>query len=193
MTATLLPRTDKLILDTGMQYYVQNNTDSNLTTENGRVDLLRYDRIAYRVPPGQRTIVPWPVIALYFGDPRSQHGKTVEAEDSRGKHRVPARGDELLRLSVFYGIYEQGVESLAAVIPDVTITTLDGIEIIPPCFDPEGDYVYGFERNMERSNDVATLIDDMQAQIDALKAAQAIREQHGDNDGPLPLDNPRMP
>jgi len=190
---TLLPQTKKIILDTGQSYWVHNNTDHRLTLPDGKTPLLRYARIAYDVKPGEKIIVPWEVIALYFGDPRSQGERVVEASDSRGTHMVPPRGNELLRLSVFYGVYEHGVETLAAVIPDVTITTLDGIEIIPPCFDPDGEHVYGFERNMQRSQDVATLIEDMQNQIDALKQAQAMREQYGENDDPLPEDTPRIP
>lgn len=197
---TLLPRTDRTILDTGLQYYVENRTESRLTLPDGRTPLMRYDRIAYDVAPGERVIVPWAVIALYFGDPRSRHGQVVEATDSRGIHYVPARGDELLRLSVFYGVYEQGVELLAEVVPDVRITTLDGVEVIPPCFDPDGEFVYGFQRNMQKSGDVATLIEQMEAQqahlqeqLDELKNAQQIREMYGDNDGPIPTDEPGMP
>lgn len=193
MAATILPRTSETILDTGMHYKIRNNTESRLTTGDGKTDLLRWNKIAYRCESGEEVIVPWPVIALYFGDPRSQHGKLVEATDSQGIHMVPTRGNELLRLSVFYGAYEQNVDVLASTIPDVTIRTLDDIEIIPPCFDPDGDYVYGFQRNMQKSGDVATLIGDLQSQIDSLKAAQAVRDQHGDNDGELPEDTPRIP
>lgn len=190
--AVLLPRTSELILDTGMQYFVQNNTESRLVVGDGRTDLLRWNKIAYRCEPGEKVIVPWPVIPLYFGDPRSQHGKLVKATDSQGEHVVPTRGDELLRLSVFYGTYEQNVDYLANVVPDVTITTLDGIEIIPPCFDPDGDHVYGYQRSMQKSTDVATLIESLQDQIDSLKERESQREIHGDNDGELPEDNPRM-
>jgi hypothetical protein len=195
----LLPRSNNTVLDTGLQYYVENLTDTPLTLPDNRTPLLRYDRIAYNCNAHQKVIVPWPVVALYFGDPRSQHGTTVEASDSRGKHYVPARGDELLRLSVFYGVYEEGVDKLINVVPNVRVTTLDGIEIIPPCFDPDGDFIYGFERNMERSSDVATLIDQLerqsnhlQQQLDDLKAAQTAREIHGDNDGEIPEDNPSI-
>lgn len=200
MEAVLLPRTSEVILDTGMQYFIQNNTESRLVIGDSKTDLLRYDRIAYRCESGEKVLVPWPVIALYFGDPRSQHGKIVKASDSRGEHQVPTRGDELLRLSVFYGTYEQDVDYLANVIPDVTITTQNGVEIIPPCFDPDGTHIYGFQRNMQKSSDVATLLDQMeesqaalQSQIDDLKAAQAQRELNGgDNDDPLVEDNPKI-
>lgn len=178
-------------LDTGQFYIVRNNTDSRLTTgPNGRLPLLRWDRVAYDCGPHQEVIVPWPVIALYFGDPRSQDGKQVEAEDSRGKHLVPPRGNELNRLSVFYGVYEDGVDRLAEVVPDVTIMTLDRVEVIPPCFDPDGTHVYGFERSTSKPQDVASIITDLQDQIDALKVSQSSMEIHGANDGELIEDIP---
>jgi len=192
MASTILPRSSEVILDTGLQYYVENLTDKRLTTGDGKTDLLRFNKVAYRCEPGEKVIVPWPVVALYFGDPRSQHEKTVEATDSQGVHVVPARGNELMRLSVFYGVYEQGVDFIAAVVPRVRITTLDGIEIVPPCFDPDADHVYGFERNMQKSGDVATLIENLQSQIDSLKAQQAKRHLHGDNDNELVEDTPQQ-
>jgi hypothetical protein len=197
---TILPRASDVILDTGLQYYVENHSDERLTTGDRKTDLLRYNRVTYRCDAGEKAIVPWEVIALYFGDPRSQVDKIVEAEDSQGKHLVPPRGNELLRLSVFYGVYEQGVDALAGTVPNVRITTLQGVEIVPPCFDPDNEYVYGYQKSMQKSGDVATLLANleegqaaMQEQIDVLRATKSSQEQHGDNDGDLPEDNPGMP
>lgn len=196
----ILPRASEVILDTGLQYYVENHSGSRLTTGDGKTDLLRYNRISYRVEAGEKQIVPWEVIALYFGDPRSQVDKIVEAEDSQGVHKVPTRGNELLRLSVFYGVYEQGVEELAAVVPDVRITTLQGVEIVPPCFDPDNEYTYGYQKSMHRSGDVATMLANleeaqasMQQQIDTLRQHAVAIQEHGDNNGPIPEDNPGIP
>jgi hypothetical protein len=193
MAATILPRTSEKVLDTGMHYKIRNNTDSRLTTGDGKTDLLRWNKIAYRCEPGDEVIVPWPVIALYFGDPRSQHNKIVQAEDSQGEHTVPSRGNELLRLSVFYGTYEHNVDILASVIPDVTISTLDGVEIIPPCFDPEGDYIYGYQRSMQQSQDVAVMLQELQEQQKVLEARLARMSENGNNDGGIPEDNPQFP
>lgn len=187
---TILPRASEVILDTGLQYYVENHSDTRLTTGDNKTDLLRYNRVVYRCEPGEKVIVPWAVVALYFGDPRSAMDRIVEAEDSQGTHRVPTRGNELLRLSVYYGVYEQGVEAIAAVVPNVVITTLAGVEIIPPVFDPECEHMYGFQRSSQKSEDVATLISSLQDQVDALKASQHSMALHGDNDGAIPEDNP---
>jgi len=181
--------TKQVLLDTGRHYFVRNNTHRPLTLPDGETPLLRYARIEYDVGPGEEVAVPFPVIALYFGDPRSQN-IVVEAEDSLGVHRVPTRESELLRLSVFYGIYQQGVKQLHAHIPDVSIFTLDHIEIIPPCFDPKGEHVYGFKKSLHKNDDIATIISDLQDQIDSLKSREDAR---ADNDGELVEDVPRMP
>lgn len=188
----ILSKSSQTVLDTGQHYYIRNNTDERLTMPDGRTDLLRYARVAYRCEPGESAIVPWPVVALYFGDPRSQMDKIVSAEDSQGVHQVPTRGNELLRLSVYWGVYEQGVDVLASIIPDVTISTLTGIEIVPPCFDPYGEHVYGHKRSMQKSTDIATLMGDLQEQLDELRGKYDSIQLNGDNDGQLVEDTPGM-
>lgn len=186
----LLPRqSGATVLDTGQHYFIRNNTNKRLTLPDGRTDFLRYARIAYRCEAGEETIVPWAVIALYFGDPRSQMDKIHKAEDSQGEHMVPMRPAELLRLSVFYGVYEQGVDAIASMVPDVTIKTLTGIEIVPPVFDPYCEHVYGFQRSMQKSQDVVTIMEDMQAQLDEMRARyDSINVNGQDNDGVIPVD-----
>lgn len=188
----LMPRSSDTILDTGQHYFVRNNTDKRLTLPDGRTDLLRWARVAYRCEAGEKTIVPWPVIALYFGDPRSQMDKIVKSEDSQGEHQVPMRPAELLRLSVFWGVYEQGVDVIASMVPDVTISTLTGIEIVPPCFDPYGEHIYGHKRSMQKSSDIATLMGQMQDELDELRQRYDSIQVNGDNDGAIPEDTPGM-
>ena len=191
MDTVLLPRQSGTVLDTGQHYFVQNNTDERLTLPDGRTDFLRWARVAYRCEAREKVIVPWPVIALYFGDPRSQMDKIVKAEDSQGEHQVPMRPAELLRLSVFYGVYEQGVDAIANMVPDVTISTLTGVEITPPVFDPYGEHIYGFQRSMQKSNDIATLMGQMQAELDELRSRyDSIQVLGQDNDGKIPEDTP---
>lgn len=189
----LLPRQSGTVLDTGQHYFVQNNTDERLTLPDGRTDFLRWARVAYRCEAHEKVIVPWAVIALYFGDPRSQMDKIVKAEDSQGEHQVPMRPAELLRLSVFYGVYEQGVDAIASMVPDVTISTLTGVEIIPPCFDPYGEHIYGFQRSMQKSSDIATLMGQMQEELDELRSKyDSIQVLGQDNDGAIPEDTPGL-
>jgi len=188
----LLPRQSGTVLDTGQHYFVQNNTNKRLTLPDGRTDLLRWARVAYRCEAGEKVIVPWPVIALYFGDPRSQPDKIVTAEDSQGVHQVPMRMAELQRLSVFWGVYEQGIDIIADMVPDVSITTLTGTEIIPPVFDPYGEHIYGYQKSMQKSSDIATLMSQMQEELDELRSKYDSIQIHGDNDGEIPVDTPGL-
>jgi hypothetical protein len=100
---------------------------------------------------------------------------------------------------VFYGVYEQGVDSLADTVPNVRVTTLQGIEIVPPCFDQDSEYLYGYRKSTQKSGDVATMLQNLedsmaaqQEQIDKLRAAQNMIAIHGDNDGHIPEDNPQL-
>ena len=178
------PRANVLTLDTGRQYIIRNNTDKPLTLPNGRTPLLRYARIEYECNPGEEVIVPFDIITTYFGDPRSRPGILQQAEDSRGKHTIPPRGNELQRLAVFYGLYEHGLEALPDVVPDVTITTLDGKEIIPPCFDLEGDFYYGFSKDQTHARDsYLTRIEELEQEMAEMRQrANAAEEQPDDSE-----------
>lgn len=184
-----------LVLDSGRQYIIRNNTHGPLTLPDGRTPLLRYARIDYPLAPGEETIVPFDVIVLYFGDPRSRNGMIQKFMDSRGEGVIPTREAELARIAVFWGVYEDGVDNLVNVVPDITITTLDGQAIVPPPFDPFGDNVYGFEKNNDTSQSgVAATIESMQTQIDQLMAMQRAMEDRGqDNDADVEEDLPTTP
>jgi hypothetical protein len=188
--AVIMSKSSGVVLDTGQHYFVKNNTNQRLTLPDGRTDFLRWARVAYRCEAQEETIVPWAVIALYFGDPRSQD-KIIKAEDSQGEHIVPTRTAELLRLSVFYGVYEQAVDIIANMVPDVTIRTLSGVEVIPPVFDPYGEHVYGFQRSINKSQDIATMMGELQEQMDELRSRYDTIIVNGDNDGAIPVDNPQ--
>lgn len=180
---TLLSK-PRVTIDSGRQYFIINNTGAPLTHPDGRTPFLQYARVNYPIAPGEQIIVPFDVIALYFGDPRSRNGMVQKFKDSRGDGVIPTREAELGRIAVFYGVYEDGITSLPDVVPDVSISTLDGQDIIPPCFDPYGDYTYGFEKNTDTTQSgVAATIESMQAQIDQLKAMQeSMIDRGGDND-----------
>jgi hypothetical protein len=187
----ILPRADALKLDSGKMYFIQNNTTHSLTTPDGRTPLLRYARIAYPLGPGDKEIVPFALIALLFGDPRSRNGMVQKFKDSSGEGMIQSREAELSRIAVFWGVYEQGVDSLAAVIPDVTISTLQGQEIIPACFDPWGEHSYGFEKGpIDTQQGAAAQLLALQEQMDQMKAMMDALQHGGDNDQEIPEDLP---
>jgi hypothetical protein len=85
------------------------------------------------------------------------------------------------------------VDVIANMVPDVTITTLTGVEVIPPCFDPYGEHIYGFQRSMQKSSDIATLMGQMQDELDELRSRyDSIQVLGQDNDGAIPEDTPGL-
>lgn len=194
MTATLLPRT--INIDTGDHFWIE-NTHATETIH------LQWARKPYDVLPGDQVLVPFEVVSLFYGDPRSRVGVIQQYADSTGSGQVPERMAEVQRLCVRYGVYEQGMEdiheSLSAEsirlqhegrrpLSDVNfyarILTADKqSEIIPPLLDAKGEMHYGFTKSVQRSDDIATLMISMQDQLDSLRAQQeALLERGADND-----------
>lgn len=192
----VLPRADVLKLDSGKQYFIQNNTDKALTLPDGRTPLLRYARLPYPVAARAKEIVPFEVIALIFGDPRSRNGMIQKYKDSRGEGMIQSREAELARISVFWGVYEQNIASLPNVVPDISLYTLHGQEIVPPCFDPYGDFTYGFEKGPEdtQQQGAAAQIAYLQEQMDQQRAMiESLQSQGENNEEDIPEDLPSMP
>jgi hypothetical protein len=194
MPSLILPRADILKLDSGKMYFLQNNTDKPLTLPDGRTPLLRYARIPYPCGPHEKVIVPFDIISLLFGDPRSRNGMIQKFQDSKGTGMIQSREAELMRISVFWGVYEDGVGNLANVVPDITISTLEGQEIVPACFDPYGEYSYGFDKDTSQTQQgAAATIATMQDQIDLLQRQMNALAEQGDNDEEIPEDLPFLP
>lgn len=143
---------------------------------------------------GQTKLVPFDLVRVFFGDPRSVPGVQGRTEDKNGIGDIAPREHEIRRLATLYGLYDVNATLLADAIPDVTITTGDDIEIICPAVDPEGKHSYGYERDTAEVHDVATQLSKMREQIKMLEqqaAAEAKRPAKNDGadvtvDGPPP-------
>ena len=206
MAVTLLPQASTNI-DSADFFYIENhNTDTYLNYGwSGR---------EYRIAPGKKKLVPFDVVALYYGDPRSRVGSIQQFRDSTGAGTVPERHAEVQRLCIRYGVYEQGMDNIIgsmAVENDrlaglnqqplrmenlyVRITTAEGTEIMTPLFDHEGrEGTYDFDLDDENSQDVATIIANMQHKIAVLEGKKEILDDKGDNDDEgVTFDNPTMP
>lgn len=134
--------------------------------------------------PGHAKLVPFDLVRLFFGDPRSVPGVQGRTEDKRGIGDIPPREHEIRRLAALYGLYEVNSARLPEAVPDVTITTGDDVEIICPATDPEGKHVYGYEHDTAEVHDVATQLANMKAQIRLLEQAQTAEAKKGaKNDG----------
>jgi hypothetical protein len=138
---------------------------------------------------GQAKLVPFDLVRVFFGDPRSvasQDGKPVfgRTEDRNGIGDIAPRENEIRRLCTLYGVYDVNMDMLPDAIPDVTITTGDDVEIICPVRDPEGKHIYGYEKDETEIHDVATQLAHMKEQIKLLEQAQAAEAKKGArNDG----------
>jgi hypothetical protein len=134
---------------------------------------------------GQAKLVPFDLIRVFFGDPRSVMGVKGRTENSKGAvGDIPPRENEIRRLATLYGIYEANAPMLPTAVPDVTITNADDEEIICVAADPEGEHAYGYTRDSAEVYDVATQLENMRAQIKQLEAAQKAETKRGaKNDG----------
>jgi hypothetical protein len=134
---------------------------------------------------GAEKLVPFDLVRVYFGDPRSVVGKQQRVETRRGEvGDVPPRDHEIRRLAVLYGIYDVDAAHLAEMVPDVAIYTAEGDEVFCPATDPYGEHVYGVIAPSEPNHDLATNIEKMKAQIKMLEDQQNAMERRKDaNDG----------
>jgi hypothetical protein len=212
MSSTLLPTGAVPNIDSGDSFWIENHHP----TETLR---FQYAKIHYNIAPGKKRIVPFEVVAMNFGDPRSRMGAAVPYKDSRGSGTVPERMSEVRRLSIRYGVYEQGMENIAEAVeienkklaaldasgfqnykPLVTtifhaiVTDLEGNRLITPLFDHDGSYTYGFQLDEENSNDIAQIIKNYERRLAALEGKESVMDATGDNDDSgIPIDNPDSP
>lgn len=209
---TVIDLTPQVIIDSGEYYYVENLNES--------IPLrFQWDKRKYVVASGEKKLVPFDIIALWFGDPRSKVGVIQNFHDSTGPGQVPERIAEVKRLCVRYGVYEQGMDdikeamlqenrrladvqknTIQRILPlkmemlNVRVYAISGAEIICPLFDHQGIHQYGFNLDEEKSDDIVTIIDRMQRQIDDLKERQVVLDENGDNDEEgITYDNPGIP
>lgn len=200
--ATLIPRANDLRIDSADMLYIENtNTDTILH--------FQWAKKVYDIKPGHKKLVPFEVICLYYGDPRSRAGMIQRYEDSTGTGQVPERMAEVQRLCVRYGIYEQGMDdiigSMAAenehLAKDgrrplrdenlmVRIFTQDDDEIIPPLFDHTGMNAVSFTVSKDTSQDLATIVLDLQRRLGSAEAELEAMNERGDNDAEIPVDEP---
>jgi hypothetical protein len=132
--------------------------------------------------PGAVKLVPFDLVRLFWGDPRSVPGAGQFVEDRRGNSgNVAPREEETRRLSVFYGLYDTDSAKVHLIVPDVTIETAEHLEVITPATDPLGEHIYGHIAPSAENHDVATQIAQMKMQIKLLETHQKELERRGDD------------
>lgn len=132
---------------------------------------------------GRAKLVPFNLVRIYWGDPRSvpsQFGRTESRKGQIGD--IAPREQEVRRLSVLYGIYDTNMDQLAKAVPDVTITTADDIEVFCPAVDPDGTHIYGYAKDTATVHDPATRLAQLEAEMRQMRA-QVEAEGGRRNDG----------
>lgn len=144
-----------------------------MVTNNGKapVEWLGFKR-QYILEPNKPIWVPFHVICKYMGDPRSVKGQAVPFKTISGeKGVVPDRRAEMIRLSVFYGLYHNNLAQLPNKAPRVTVMTGSQRELTFPITNPEG-VSYGYDTDQTQNIDVRTELDRVKAQLAELSARQ---------------------
>jgi hypothetical protein len=169
-----------------------------LTNEGNKELRFTYNRRTWIIPAGEHRVVPFDVVRLYFGDPRSVVGTQQKYQDSDGNNGdIPKREAEIRRLCVFYGLYAGNEAKL----PDhpsvqfVKIQTVDQTEIFCPAVDPDGQISYAHREaddTLQNRDSMLRLmqqrLEQQQAQIDALRGIS-----HEEDEGEAGIDAPRFP
>lgn len=189
---TIAASPGQLIIEPDQQFILTNNGTEDRT--------FTYAHKKYVVEAGSHKVVPFDVIRLYFGDPRSVAGIEQRYEDPDGNPnaRIAIRNKEIDRLSVMYGVYAGNEDKLPThpLIRDFVIETLDRVEIFCPAVDPDGQISYAHREATNSVQDTATLLSQMQrkqeqqqALIDQLLGSQTEPE----DDDELVPDRPKFP
>lgn len=174
-------------IDTGDNFRLRNDHE----TEDLKVGL---NGRTYRVAPGKSAIVPFELIRLYWGDPRSRTGVYTKFSDSGGRGYVNQRELEINRLGNLYGSFAGDQADL--VDPEwsrgharageikhtpwpVSIQSEAGETIVPACFDETTERVYhSVQTESEDLNDQVAYQAHLEKRFDELK--EELRQVRGD-------------
>jgi hypothetical protein len=143
---------------------------------------------------GEDRFVPFDVVRVYFGDPRSIMTAGQRFEDRKGNvGDIAPRPEETRRLGVLYGLYDSDAAKVRDIVPMVKISTAAGEEIVCPATDPEGLHVYGHIADKSENYDLATTIETLKMQVRMLEEAQKANERKGDDNsgGDVEVDGPK--
>lgn len=130
-------------------------------------------RRVYVLEPKKPMFIPFHVVCRYMGDPRSQYKKTegfITASGEKGV--IPERRNELVRLSILYGLYHDKVKQLPTIAPKVSVFTLTDKELQFPINDPDS-VSYGYTTSETQNIDVRTELDRVKQQLMDLETRQA--------------------
>lgn len=168
-----------VIIDTGEMFRLRNDHETEVLE-------LKHGRRRYAIQPGQTALVPFELVRVHWGDPRSRPGEYRKFSDSLEDGYVNKRENEIARLGVHYGSYASDAATLCD--PDwppndkrygkvqkhcpwpVTVGTEGGDIIVPACFDTSTSEVYGLVANeTEDLNDQVQYREHLERQLDQIR------------------------
>ncbi len=154
-------------------------------TNNGTKNVIwRGVRREYVIGPKKTEFIPFHVIVRYLGDPRSEFKKTETFQTPSGDMGViPERRGELIRLSIFYGLYHGKVKDLPRHAPKVTVMTLNDVALEFPIYNPDARN-YRYTTLDSKNIDVRTELERLQSQMRQMQDRQDALLQHAAGDDP---------
>jgi hypothetical protein len=176
-----------------------------VTNETNEPFTRRYAGRMYGFPPGVAVHVPFEVVRINWGDPRSGVAKTTAvSEDGREKIQINSRADERHRLETMYGvnaeILRRQIESRAQgrdlplvtldqLAPKVAVMTVEGQHVDTVVSDPTGQNPVALPVDLSTPDALNARVAQMQQQLDQLMAQAAAATDHPD-DEEVPEDRP---
>jgi hypothetical protein len=172
--------------------------DQVIVTNHGSTALnWKLDGRPYTVPAGATMHVPFDVVRINLGDPRSGEQARV-AMDGNDKIRIASRKDELKRLDVLYGVGAkimiasqkgEATTTLQDEAPNVTVTDAEGAPLSTVVDDPGGENPAPIPVSLDTTEAVAAQIAQQQKQLDQLLERQKALEAAQNPDGTPGVDD----
>lgn len=178
-----------VVIDTAEVFRIKNDDETVLHLSLGSR--------SWDIEPGGSALVPFEVIRINWGDPRSKPGVYGKFADGREKGWINKREDEIKRLGVWYGTYATDAATLndtewpigdkafgtpRTVPHKVRVQTEGGEEIILPAFDTEGRSYRALNNEPKDLTDEVTYRQDLEQRMEDLQAEMRATRQMGTED-----------
>lgn len=148
----------------------------NLTNTGTREFRGKYAQQAYVIDAGEIRVVPWEAMCHWLGDPTARDGQRVGDGSDAGTKVINRRSDELRRLKILYGIFDdKEIDRLEADQwelqgPFLEAANIHGERIITVIDDPDGKAVTPVDTTREDKDLLEGQIDSLKRELAALTA-----------------------
>jgi len=133
---------------------------------------LKYEGKHHRISPGQKVLVPWPVMNHWFGDPFITDHPTDKSKNLRAKERARIWH----KWGVFHG---EAAEVAAAKMPKLVVTDWEGNVLHTIVHDPFGEHL---DTDRIAEQEQAAMKDQFRAMQRQMAQLQELLRQSGEDD-----------